>query len=459
MATQVPLKIYKTAVNGVTQYAVMPGYNTPHGYTETNLADYQANATTQNKQSNLLDLRNAFGMNVNSVEEGLASGGSGYVIDPTTGVLTTQKALDSNAANEAAVAAGTMRKVPIGNGFGYVPVGSAGDLNLQNPQPNQPTTPTPQNTSATSATSTGGSTSQTTGGLQMNYHQVIADTYASRPDLQALYGPDGKAINPNDPRVAGIPTILDWAAQFGAKEYSALQGFTRDWTPAGGGSAQTGGFSTGDSNLDEILNKLQEQITNAQANGQMVNPNIELTPADVQKFLDQAKNEIDPYYASQINAISGDLTRNLTDLQKSYELQKQQYESDFQKNLSGKREQLAGAGLAFSGNRGAQEAGMVADTNRQLEASAQSAASKAGDILAGVEQKVGSRNLASLTMPNLVQYQASNAGNGGFNTARTLDFSRTGNITGDLEYSQNRDVRNLSDYLQGQEIKRRTLNF
>jgi hypothetical protein len=50
----------------------------------------------------------------------------------------------------------------------------------------------------------------------------LQSIYNSRPDLQALYNPDGSAKNPADPRVAGIPTLDSWMIKYGSKEYPNL---------------------------------------------------------------------------------------------------------------------------------------------------------------------------------------------------------------------------------------------
>src|SRR3990167_3821904 len=59
--------------------------------------------------------------------------------------------------------------------------------------------------------------------------------YSRRPDLQAVYNPDGTAKNPNDPRVAGIPTLQDWARQYGFGAEALLSGFkSAEGAPVGG---------------------------------------------------------------------------------------------------------------------------------------------------------------------------------------------------------------------------------
>lgn len=255
---------------------------------------------------------------------------SGYVTDPITGNMTTQAALDKAAYLEAQFAAGKMRKVPVGNGWGYVPVGSAADYNLQGmsyeDQLKQPSVQqqireqglTPQAPQQPGSGTSGGGTPTSSGGLQMDYSQILGDIYEQRPDLQALYGPDGRAINPNDPKVAGIPTILDWAKNFGVKEYPTLQGFTGSVTGgSSGGTGSTGKFNTGDPNTDALLQEIYNKFQ-----GQQLNPDIEITPELAKQFLDEASKRVSPYYTSRIDLIRDDLNRNLDQLQSSYDLQK-----------------------------------------------------------------------------------------------------------------------------------------
>lgn len=61
------------------------------------------------------------------------------------------------------------------------------------------------------------------GATGQSYADVLSSIYNSRADLQQLYNPDGSAKNPNDPRIANIPTLNDWAAQYGVNEHPELQ--------------------------------------------------------------------------------------------------------------------------------------------------------------------------------------------------------------------------------------------
>ncbi|MEA3430185.1 MAG: hypothetical protein U9R08_02850 [Nanoarchaeota archaeon] len=50
----------------------------------------------------------------------------------------------------------------------------------------------------------------------------LAKIRGQRSDLAGLYNEQGQAINPNDPKVKGIPTLQDWWSQYGQKEYPGI---------------------------------------------------------------------------------------------------------------------------------------------------------------------------------------------------------------------------------------------
>ena len=63
-------------------------------------------------------------------------------------------------------------------------------------------------------------------GQHYNYMAIdqnrLQQIYQARPDLQQVYNPDGTAKDPSDPRIAHIPTLADWASQYGLKEDPTL---------------------------------------------------------------------------------------------------------------------------------------------------------------------------------------------------------------------------------------------
>lgn len=138
MATQVPYKLYKPNHGGKPD--LLPDLNMTNSayarsqHTEISPQDFLTNYYNQDKayyddyysRSTTPGVKEAF--------QQIVSGGannapiqSGYVIDDK-GTFTTQSAINSQAANQAAVAAGTMREISPGM---YIPTGSAADLQLQ----------------------------------------------------------------------------------------------------------------------------------------------------------------------------------------------------------------------------------------------------------------------------------------------------------------------------------------
>ncbi len=154
MADAVPYKFYlQKDGQGMITPVILPSYNQNNpDVQETDLATWKQYADRTGLYSNTGQQMpstykngdwNPYGSSVYNLGDtsiydrlskdptyaGLFSGGtsnSNMVLD--NGTYTSQSAIDSTAAHEAAVAAGTEKKVPIGSGFGYVPTGSAGDM-------------------------------------------------------------------------------------------------------------------------------------------------------------------------------------------------------------------------------------------------------------------------------------------------------------------------------------------
>jgi hypothetical protein len=143
---------------------------------------------------------------------------------------------------------------------------------------------------------------------------------------------------------------------------------------------------------------------------------------------------------------------------KTYEINKQQSEASFKQGLNTSREQAADSGRAYSGFRGADEQRQANAAALSNEEAATHAADAAQNAISGAERVVGSRNLDGLNA-GITDYGVSTSGAGGFTPSRTLNFSPLGGVVGTSEYAQAGDIRNLQDYLSGQEVQKRTLNF
>ena len=302
------------------------------------------------------------------------------------------------------------------------------------------------------------------GGLQMNYDQALSDIYEQRPDLQALYGSDGQALNPDDPNVAGIPSILDWAEKYGTQEYPNLQGFTSAGYTSGAQSGAGAGAGGTPGAPGSPLSPALQEIANA-FDPSEINPNIELTPEVLKQFLDEAVKRVHPYYASQIANIREGLNSNIDSLQKQYELEKQGQEAQFRSGLDSSREAAAGAGTAFSGGRNAGEVEQAAGAQRNLDSLGLATSDKIGDQLRQAQSQIGSRNISDLGVPSIGVPTASTAGVGSFGAGRTISSFTPNQTTGSLEYNRNEDTDKIKNLLQQQYIDQvsrtgnRTLSF
>lgn len=179
MADAVPYKFYEFNTNGYPSVQILPGTNTPYSAKEvdynrylelanrtgfydasgnqyaTKPSDYGTYGTsyidyggTSQYQKDLQNPDIAKVLNAAATGQTISSGLS-WGKDPVSGQYgwgNWDIVNADNAAHEAAVAAGTEIKVPIGNGFGYIPSGTAG-ANLATGLANgsvSPTNPTQQ---------------------------------------------------------------------------------------------------------------------------------------------------------------------------------------------------------------------------------------------------------------------------------------------------------------------------
>lgn len=181
-------------------------------------------------------------------------------------------------------------------------------------------------------------------------------------------------------------------------------------------------FNTGDPNQNALLAQLSDFVNKQIINGYQLNPALNIDANTVQKFLDQAKKEVAPYYAQQIHTLQQDVVRNASQLQSQYGAEVANQEQSFQQNLGNFREQQAGAGTAFSGARAASELGQQAAQNRGLEQLGSQYSNKLIDLGRNAEQKLGTSNV-NFQLPSISRSQANLGGPQG-------GFTQTGSFSG-----------------------------
>lgn len=151
-------------------------------------------------------------------------------------------------------------------------------------------------------------------------------------------------------------------------------------------------------------------LSNTIQNGQVVNPNIQVTPAQLAMFYDQAKSELEPYYTDTYRTLANDVSQSLTRLKEDFDKTLARAVDPFKSALEKQAEDEAQSGTAFSSGRNKRESTMVTEQNNAISDVFQTAERSAQDLLRGYESKVGTNKASSLATPNLSLYNASNRG-------------------------------------------------
>ncbi len=178
--------------------------------------------------------------------------------------------------------------------------------------------------------------------------------------------------------------------------------------------------------LQGIFLQTAQSLGKAITDGKVVNPNIELTPAENQKLIDQAHSELDPYYQEQLGLLKGDFTTSISRLMEDYNTATGREGAKFKNTLDTNAESEAGAGTTYSSGRVDRENQAVTTEQQALDDAALGATRSATDTAKAYEGKVGSSAIRSLNIPSLTTYSATNTG---LNTGGSRNlYDTNGNI-------------------------------
>jgi len=247
--------------------------------------------------------------------------------------------------------------------------------------------------------------------------------------VDGVFGPKSLAKANN---IATTSTQID-----SAPPGSSAPGSTSDSTdpsnPNDGGTT----YNTGDPAQDALLKELQDFIKAQQDAGLKLNEAINFDQATLDKFLETAKKQIHPFYQTQIDNIKADVLRTAPQILANYGSEVADAESKFQNTLGGARENYAGSGLAFSGQRGAGELGMQSTQDRSLAALNQGYGNKLYELGRGAEEKIGAGNMGGYNLGALANYSTNLSGKGGFDLNNlNTPYSPGGFKIGSLEYDR-----------------------
>lgn len=204
--------------------------------------------------------------------------------------------------------------------------------------------------------------------------------------------------------------------------------------------------------LGQVTNSVIKRI---QA-GQVVNPNIKLSPGDSAKLLSKATEEIDPYYKEQIGFIKDDLNTSLGQLQEDYQNFTQRQTKDYGVTQENQANSEANAGTAFSSGR-ADRQGVLADQEtRQLTDAADYATRSAQRLGTQAERAIGSNNLGSFSISN---YSASPGRAGVVQSGSRYLNLGANNVAGSLNKERETAIQNRKAQLEGNFRMSRNINL
>lgn len=203
--------------------------------------------------------------------------------------------------------------------------------------------------------------------------------------------------------------------------------------------------------LQGLYDQLEQYLEELKKRGQVLNPNIEITPEKLAEFLSQAETEINPYFAGQLK-LAKDTLINTLQYSKNALLQNEaQTARLYDRNLRGLGETAAEQGFAQSGLRKRDEGVLAQETNDAIQQAREAFSFNAGNAARGFAQQYGSAELPSL---NLGQTPTFNAGQYGFQkTGRNLplyelDPSVYDGLIGSQEFARRGAVQSRASELE-----------
>jgi len=191
--------------------------------------------------------------------------------------------------------------------------------------------------------------------------------------------------------------------------------------------------------------------------GQIVNPNLEITPEQATAFENQAKAKVAGYYDELIGNETGDLKTKLSRMKEDFTTGVGRAEELFKENLSNQAESAAQSGLTFGSQRGEKVSKTIKAQQEGLSDAALEMARTNQDLATQAERRIGSSAFGNLGLDTSAQNY--NVGEGGFTQSGTRQlFTPQGNLVGEIPKQREVDVINEKNNLIMAEKQKRILD-
>jgi len=254
--------------------------------------------------------------------------------------------------------------------------------------------------------------------------EALNQVWLRRPDIQAVYNPDGSAKNPKDPRIAGIPTLLDWANKFGVNEEPSLdprnatlsQFFSPEEIKGMPDSVRTGlaGFI-------DVQNKNFDSGLKVDA---------DITSKTWQDAMNAAAQDPDivAKYGDEFKIASESINRGLQALEAGYTQEQAATMRKQEEERLAFEEAEAAAGRAYSGFRNEarnrlqlDQADVIKSSRRQLKETVQG-------FVGPFEERFGTDKLSNLNLPTIDEQS----------------YTPFGEIKGNVEREKKSDIKSIA---------------
>lgn len=202
----------------------------------------------------------------------------------------------------------------------------------------------------------------------------------------------------------------------------------------------------------EMFDALQTQLDELQRRGQVINPNVEITPEKAAEFMRQSEAEINPFYSDQLKVAREGFLRSLGFSREQVLQNELALEKQYGRQLRATAESAAERGFALSGIRRQEEQELSEETQRQLEAGRRQLAFSAGTAGREFATRFGAGALGAI--PTLGETPRILAGAEGFQrTGRELPFYELSpetyqNLVGSEEFERRGAVQRRASELE-----------
>lgn len=223
-----------------------------------------------------------------------------------------------------------------------------------------------------------------------------------------------------------------------------------------------GNSATGNPQYDQLLAQLQTYLDQLQKNGQVINPNVQITPDQIAQFTAQAATQIHPYYATQLQAATSQFLGNLGYNLQSYNDQIAKAQTDYGRQLDTLGANAADQGFAQSGIRQKQEGQLASDTQYSLDQARNAFTNSSQNTAASFANTYGGANTPTAptigASPRVLPGQNSFSTSGSNAGLYTLDPGIYNQLIGTQQNAEKSATDTLSSQLQNNFVKQQSNN-